>query len=99
MAKCDVYANPSGTGLLLDCQADLLSELTTRLVVPLLPLKKAPKPARRLNPVFQIEGKSYVMATQFAATVPARLLKNRIGSIAEHEIEIGNAIDMLLSGF
>ena len=99
MAKFDVYANPGGAGFLLDCQADLLSELTSRFVVPLLPLKKAPKPARRLNPVFQIEGSSYVMVTQFAATVPARSLKDRIVSLVEYEIEIGNALDMLLSGF
>ena len=50
MARFDVHANPSGPGYLLDCQADLLSHLTTRFVVPLLPLDAAPKPAARLNP-------------------------------------------------
>lgn len=52
MAKFDVYARPNGAGYLLDCQADLLSDLSTRFVIPLLPLDEAPTPAARLNPVF-----------------------------------------------
>jgi hypothetical protein len=36
-----VFALKSG-GYVLDCQADLLSDLNTRFVVPLLPESKAP---------------------------------------------------------
>jgi toxin CcdB len=99
MARFDVYSSEEGAGYLLDCQANLLSHLNTRFVLPLLPPNKAPEPARRLNPIFEIEGRSYVMVTQFAATVPSRLLKQHVTSLAAEEIAIGNAIDMLLSGY
>jgi toxin CcdB len=45
MAKYDVFPNPSGDGYLLDVQTDLLSDLNTRVVVPLLQTSSAPKPA------------------------------------------------------
>jgi toxin CcdB len=47
MGRFDVYATPGqdGTGYVLDVQADLLQDLTTRVVVPLLPTEAAPKPA------------------------------------------------------
>lgn len=99
MAKFDVYPFPHGRGYLLDCQADLLSDLNTRLVVPLLPTDDAPKPAARLNSVFDISGEPHVMVTQFAAAVPASELKARSLSLAEHDLAIGNALDMLITGF
>jgi toxin CcdB len=99
MAKFDVYPLPQGRGYLLDCQADLLSDLNTRFVVPLLPMDDAPKPAARLNPVFEIAGEPHVMVTQFASAVPISELKARSLSLAEHDLVIGNAIDMLFSGF
>jgi toxin CcdB len=54
MARFEVFANPGGAGYVLDVQADVLSELNTRIVAPLLPLTQAPVPADRLNPVFEI---------------------------------------------
>ena len=41
-----------GPGYLMDVQADMLNRLNTRVVVPLLPLSEAPKPAKVLNPQF-----------------------------------------------
>jgi toxin CcdB len=99
MAKFDVYPMSQGGGYLLDCQADLLNDLNTRLVVPLLPSDAAPKPAARLNPVFEIRGEPHVMVTQFAAAVPVSELSTRTMSLAEHDLAIGNALDMLVSGF
>ncbi len=52
MARFDVHVNRGGSGCLLDVQADLISGLNTRLVVPLLPVGVAPANAERLNPVF-----------------------------------------------
>jgi len=99
MAKYDVFARRSGAGYLLDCQADLLSRLNTRFVVPLLPVGEAPKPAARLNPVFELKGKSHVMLTQFAAAVPVAELGERIASLRDHDTVVINALDMLISGF
>lgn len=99
MARFDVYPNPDGAGFLLDVQANLLDGLNTRVVVPLMPASSAPLPAKRLNPVFDIEGESHVMVTQFMAAVPVAILKAPVASLAVREAEIGNALDMLFVGF
>lgn len=97
--KFDVYRRRDGAGYLLDCQADLLDSLNTRLVVPLLPPEDAPKPAARLNPVFEVEGRPHVMVTQFASAIMVRELGERVGSLESEQYVIGSALDMLVSGF
>lgn len=99
MARYDVHRNPSGPGYLLDCQADVLADLTTRLVVPLLPPEVAPIPSRRLNPSFTIEQETLVMMTHFAASVPKRALGEKIGSLSSQHDAIIEAFDMLLTGY
>jgi toxin CcdB len=98
MARFDAYRGTAGDGLLLDCQADLLSGLNTRFVVPLMTPDQAPKPAGRLNPAFEIEGDRYLMVTQFAAAIELRELGPRVASLADHDREIMNALDLLISG-
>lgn len=50
MAGLDVYPLPgSQAGCLVDVQADLLSELNTRTVLPLLPEGATAKQVRELN--------------------------------------------------
>lgn len=99
MARYDVHRNPSGPGYLLDCQADVLSGLKTRLVVPLLPPDAAPIPGRRLNPSFVLGENRLVMMTHFAASVPTGALGERIGSLADQHDSIIDAFDMLLTGY
>ncbi len=99
MARFEVYANPGGAGYVLDVQADVLSELITRIVVPLLPLAQAPVPADRLNPVFNIAEEQHVMVTQFMAAVPRALLRSPVTSLKGQDNEIMAALDMLLVGF
>jgi toxin CcdB len=74
MSRLDVYRSPgkSGRFYVLDIQADLLAELTTRVVVPLIPVGAVRKIAADLNPVFEVEGQRHVMLTQAVATVPKR---------------------------
>ncbi|WP_235674090.1 MULTISPECIES: CcdB family protein [unclassified Paracoccus (in: a-proteobacteria)] len=99
MARFDVYARPAGAGYVLDVQADILNGLNTRIVVPLLPLSEAPMPAKRLNPVFEIEAEPHVMVTQFMAAVPRTLLRSPVANLAEQDSEIMAALDMVLVGF
>ena len=99
MAKYDVYPNPDGCGYLLDIQADLLEALNTCVVVPLMPKDKAPFPAKRLNPVFEIGGEQVVMVTQFLSAVPRSVLRDAEGSLKERFVEITDAVDMLVQGF
>lgn len=98
MARFDVYENPAGIGLLLDCQANLLSHLNTRLVAPLLPAGQGPKPAGRLNPAFDIGGERHVMMTQYAAAIELRELGPKVASLADGDREIISALDILLTG-
>jgi len=99
MARFDVYRNPEGNGYLLDVQADLLSHLNSRIVVPLLPASSAPKPAATLNPCFEIAGDSVVMATQFMAAVPTGILRNPITNLQMRRDDVVAAIDFLMQGF
>ena len=96
MAQFDIHR--VGDGLVVDCQSDLLSHIVSRLVVPLTPLSRAPAPARRLNPVFEIDDATYVMITESASAVPTRQLGPVIGSLAERAVEITGALDVLISG-
>lgn len=97
MAQFDVYASRSGDELLLDCQSDLLGHFDTRFVVPLVPAQTAQK-LTRLHPVFEIEGKRHIMATQLASAVDSRELGSRVISLANQRYEILNAVDMLVTG-
>ena len=99
MARFDIYTNPHGDGYLPDVQTNILLSLNTRIVVPLMPQSDAPIPAKRLNPVFDIDKIPYVMVTQFMAAVPKSILKKPIFTLAEKDTEITNALDMVFSGF
>ncbi len=84
---------------MLDVQAGLLSELGTRVVVPLLPLADTPKPMGDLNPVFEVEGEPHVMVTQAIASVPTKEIRPAITSLNHRHDEITRALEILLTGF
>jgi toxin CcdB len=99
MARYDLYAAPDGTGWRLDVQADLLDHLNTRVVVPVLPVTAAPRPAARLNPIVTVDGVDCVLVTQFIAAIPLDALGGRVGSLADQSEAIMAALDMLFVGF
>ena len=98
MAQYDVSRLSEGDVLVVDCQSDLLDHLESRFVGPLIPFDQLSIPAKRLNPVFQIEGRRYVMLTQSASAVARRELGPVVISLADHDREIMNALDFLLTG-
>ncbi len=85
-------------GLVIDCQSNLLGQIESRFVVPLVPQAEAPRVAQRLNPVFRIDGEDYVMLTQAAAAVRTRELGAAVTSLAAQAFEITGALDVLISG-
>lgn len=99
MDRFGVYPTPSGKGFLINVQADAMSHFNTRVVVPLLPIDEAPRPANTLNPLFDIDGKQYSMVTQYMAAVPVKELKNAVFSVSDRHDDIVAAIDLLLQGF
>ena len=98
MARFDVY-RIADSALVVDCQADLLSHLKTRLVVPLLSEADVMRPMKRLNPVVQIAGAALYFCVDLAAAVPLDQLRERVGSLAEDHDSLASALDMLLIGF
>lgn len=84
---------------LLDVQANTLDYLNTCVVVPLRLPPYAPKPARRLNPAFSIDGRDHVMVTQFVTAVRREVLGEPSGNLSRHHDEIVAALDMLFQGF
>ena len=100
MARLDMYRRP-GTGregYSLDVQAGLLSRLSTRTVVPLLPHGAMPRPVDQANPVFEIGGQRHVLLTQAVASFPSRELKHAPVSLhAEHD-SITRVLDLPFIG-
>jgi toxin CcdB len=99
MARFDVYGHPDGDGFLLDVQAELISHLNSRLVIPLVRSDIAPTPLEVLNPIFQIENAPYLMLTQQMAAVSVRLLKRPVLNVNDRRDDVDAAIDLLLQGF
>jgi toxin CcdB len=97
MARFDIYPGARGKGYLLDCQADILSILSTRVVVPLLPALALPI-TLRLNPVFNIDGDDHIMMTQQIFAIPKERLGGAITDLAEEHHAIINALDLLITG-
>jgi toxin CcdB len=100
MAQFDVFKNPRG-GLypfLLDVQTDLLGSLATRIVVPMIALKKYGKPITRLHPTAPIAGVEYVLKFHDLAAVPANVLVHPIDSLAHRRVDLIAALDLLFTG-
>jgi toxin CcdB len=100
MAQFDVYRNPrdrSRARYLLDVQHYVLSDLKTRVVVPLLPLEQV-KPMTRLNPVFDVVGGKFVMSTPEIAGVRMQDIGEKVGSLDHRRTEIIAALDYLFTG-
>ena len=104
MAQFDVYRNPnpatrSRVPYLLDVQSDLLNPLATRIVVPLCkPEVLSGKPAERLNPAFEVEGRKLLMLTPELAGVSRKALGERVANLAADRAAIIAALDLVLTG-
>jgi toxin CcdB len=99
MARLDVHPMPGQReGYVLDVQAERLSHLATRIVVPLLPEDSAPKPIATLNPVYEIRGRRHVLLPQGIASIAERVLDNAVASLVGHDDSIARALGLLLAG-
>ena len=103
MAQFDVHRNPNPetngeVPYLVNLQSELLDPLATRVVAPLVKQSSMPKPARILNPVFEVHGERVVMSTAELAGVTVDAVGEVVGSLGGQRDEIIRAIDFLLSG-
>ena len=102
MACFDVYRLPGRSPIhVVDMQADLLSDLATRVVVPLAPASAGRREdIPRLNPVVAIGGKDYFFKPTEIATLPRALLRDRVANLeSAHRNDVIAAMDFLLQGF
>ncbi|NRF68371.1 CcdB family protein [Aquincola sp. S2] len=104
MARFDVYATPirdekHHTPFWLDVQADHLSGLSTRVVVPLRKVNPKLPPTQRLNPEFVIEGTAVFADVPNLGTTPLNLLRRPVASLRDQRQAIDDALDFLFSGF
>ena len=99
MARFDVFWSEAEQVYLLDVQNDLIENLSTRVVIPLLSPQRAPKPIERLNPSFGLAGDDYVLMTDLMAAVPRNELGEPRANLASERDRITAALDMLFFGF
>ena len=100
---CRVYRNPSRqtrqrVPFMLVVQADLLSVLESRVIVPLVAEKFMRVPVSRLHPRFTVDDQLVVMATADIASVPKKLLSEEVTDLSNKRAEIVAAIDYLMTG-
>lgn len=101
MAQFDVYKNKNPKTnqeipFLLDIQNDLLKSLSTRVVVPLV---LDMKPAKILNPTFEINGLVVTMSTAELAGISTDNLGEDVCSLKDKRDEIIAAVDFMITGF
>src|SRR5689334_11771118 len=101
MPQFDVFKNPRGGvyPLLMDLQADVLASLATRIVVPLMTMKRyGGRAITRLNPTASIDGIEYVLVFQELAAIPAANLGEQVYSLASRRADLIAAVDLVFTG-
>ena len=83
MARFDIYPNPTAPErghkpFILDVQNDHLGPMGTGVVIPLRTTKGFGPPARGLNPLMDVDGKTVVVDTAALAPVPAAPLRKPV---------------------
>jgi toxin CcdB len=87
----------SAVDLAVVLQDDTLSHLSTRVVGPLIPIPKGLE-VERATPAVSIDGVRYMVAVHLVTTIPSRNLGTLVASLADHDRELKNAIDMVFFG-
>ena len=105
MAQFDVYPNPSKTSkahypYLVDVQSSLLSELTTRIDIPLGHRSAFGNDTMQgLTPEISFGDQALLLLTPQISSVPEKHLRNPIGSLSHVRDLIIGALDLAITGF
>jgi toxin CcdB len=104
MAQFDVYENKSKSTkhmfpLLVDIQHDVISEIATRIVLPLArPEYFSRERMTVLTPTVKYDGEKLILLTPQIAAMPAKKLQEPIGTMEHFRDEIIAALDLAISG-
>jgi len=75
MARFDVYTFDGAVPFVLDVQAQILSDIGSRVVIPLAPANSVKREVMpRLKPVLRIGDAEYVMITTDMVAIPSSML-------------------------
>jgi toxin CcdB len=84
---------------LLDIQSNLLSDLRTTVVIPLMPKRLAGSHIiTKLNPVIRVKNENFIVMTQSLAGIDRNVLGEPVNDLTQYRSEIFDAIDFVLSG-
>jgi len=104
MAQFDVYINPSrhsreSIPYVVEVQSNLLSELQSRLVMPLAhPQFLTARGPKDLCPEVQVEGSIVRVLPYLAAAVSPRALGRPVASLVHDASVLARALDAVMSG-
>ena len=104
MAQFDVYNNPNSRTkksypYLLDIQNPILSDIATRIVIPLGKFHQFNNLAmKNLTPEIIFGDEKFLLLTPQIASVPGNLLKDPIGSLKSLRDEIIASLDFAITG-
>jgi toxin CcdB len=99
MAQFDIYpGSGEGCDFLLDLQDNMLDELSTRVVAPLVAVDAVGPPMRILNPRVTIDDNPYILLTHLLAAISKSSLGKPVGSASSQRDEIVGSIDLIFTG-
>lgn len=103
MPQFTVHRNPNSDSAtwapyLLTLQSDLLDNLATVVVAPLVAEEHFGKRAKGLNPPFQVEGNEVVLSVAELAGISRAHLGAEVQSLAGERETIIDALDLLFTG-
>jgi len=104
MPQFDVYRNPNTATqtafpFILDIQHEQLSDLGTRIVLPLGRLQYFKNEnLGKLTPVIKYEGDELLLLTPQVASMPTNRLRNPVGTLEHFRTEILAALDFAITG-
>ena len=100
MAQFDVYTYitsvESDVVYLLDIQNELLNDLSTRVVIPLM---RNSKEIKHLHPKIMINDEEFILVTSQLSGVTLDVLDEKICNLSSKRDEIISAVDFMITGF
>ncbi len=104
MSQFDVFINPSQSTrdafpFIVDIQHPIISDISTRIVLPLGKFSYFKNESiRELTPVIEYNNEKLLLLTTQIASIPARKLKNPVGTLSNFRDEIIASLDFAITG-
>lgn len=98
MARLDVrrLSQARGVSLVVEMQAELLDDIKTVVVIPLVPPKALP-PIAEVNPLVTVKGQELAVRMEQIVSIPRSRLGAVVDNLTRDEYRIMRALDRLLS--